>query len=219
MLQVVCNLPPTPWPLFTNKRQINPRLSLKHLVNAPGQELPWLPSPLSSSGDGWACCCVLGAWVASTQIDVVRERRGMINTISTSLSSSHFNCLNGIYNVRNGRGHASSPLRLSFPSISVCLQVTRFTLLLLWFHSSGWLSSSGSEGKLKTHPGDTLPLSLTLPYSHPLFSVCNSFPGRACCPSYGKQKLWVVLFFAPSCINMLKSKFSLMWQKYMHPEI
>lgn len=122
MLQVVYNLLPPPDPVFTNKREINPRLSLKHLVNAPGQELPWLPSPLQSSGNGWACCCVLGAWVASTQIDVLGERRGMINTISTSLSSSHFNCLNGTYNERKGRGgsHAPSPLHLSF---SLSLQV------------------------------------------------------------------------------------------------
>lgn len=220
MLQVVCNFPPPPDPLSTNKREINPRLSLKHLVNAPGQKLPWLPSPLSSSGDGWACCCVLGAWDASIQIDVMGQRRGTINTISKSLSSSHFNCLNGIYNERKGRGgFMLLPLCISL-SLYLCISPgTRFILLLLWFHSSGWLSSSGLEGKLKTHPGDTLPLSLTLLHSRPFFIIRNSFLRRVCCPSYWKQKLRVVLFFVSSCINIIKSKFTLMWQKCTHLEI
>lgn len=148
------------------------------------------------------------------------KRRGMINTISTSLSSSHFNCLNGSYNDRKGMGGVMLlPLCISL-SFNLCISPgTRFTLLLLWFHSSGLLSSSGSEGKLKTHLGGTLPLSLTLPHSCPLFIIPNSFFRHVCCPSYGKQKLWVVLFFASSCINILKSKFTLMWQKCTHPKI
>lgn len=97
-------------------------------------------------------------------------------------------------------------------SLSVYLSIspgTRFTLLLLRFHSSGWLSSSGSEGKLKTHPGDTLPLSPTLTHSLPLLSIRNSFSRRVCCLSNAKQKLWVVLFFACSSINITEIKFLL----------
>lgn len=148
------------------------------------------------------------------------QRRGTINTISKSLSLSHFNCLNGTSNERKGReGFMLLSLCISL-SLYLCISPgTRFILLLLWFHSSGWLSLSGLEGKLKTHPGDTLPFSLTRPHSRPLFIIRNSFLRRVCCPSYWKQSLEWCDFFASSCINIIKFKFTLMWQKCTHPEI
>lgn len=200
MLQVVYYLLPPYDPFFTNTREINPHLSLKHLVNAPGQELPWLPSPLSSSGDGWACCCVLGAWVASTQIDVVGRKGGAWSTLSLHLSA-HLTLTVWMGLVMKGKEGEGSCF---FPSASLFLSIspgTRFTLLLLWFHSSGWLSSSGSEGKLKTHLGDILPLFLTHPHSCPLYIVHNSFLRRVVVHRMLKLKLRVGLYF---CIFMHK---------------
>lgn len=164
MLQVVLSPPlPTPHTPFTNKRGKNPCLSLKHLVTAPGQELPWLPSPHSSWGNGSACCfvfrslgCIHRLMVVAWGVFVKAAWSGLSLYLShPQMGSAYFNCLNGVYTVGWVEGSCFFFLSASpFPSIYLSRCLVHFTLLpLLWFHSSGRCSSSGSEGKLKTHPG------------------------------------------------------------------